>query len=95
MRYRAEEAGVAQIAREDGQLVLRFGPDWSRADTMRVLAPRSADDPLRALQGRVKYASNHVRIRPPLEADRAWRLTRAVVDRLAETDRSREGSAVV
>jgi transcription-repair coupling factor (superfamily II helicase) len=95
MRYRAEEAGVAQIAREDGQLVLRFGPDWSRADSMRALAPRSVDDPLRALQGRVKYASNHVRIRPPLEADRAWRLTRAVVDRLADTGRSRGGSAGV
>ncbi len=40
LRYRAEEAGLLQVAREDGQLVLRFGPDWSRADTMRALAPR-------------------------------------------------------
>ncbi len=65
LRYRAEEAGLSQVSREDGQLVFRFGPDWSRADTMRALAPRSVDDPLRALQGRVRYASNQVRVRPP------------------------------
>ena len=41
LRYRAEEAGLPQVSREDGQLVLRFGPDWSRADTMRALAPRA------------------------------------------------------
>ena len=32
LRITAEAAGLASLAREDGQLVLRFGPDWSRAD---------------------------------------------------------------
>ena len=58
----AEEAGITSVGDEEGQLVLRFGPDWSRADTMRALAPRAADDPLRALAGRLRYASNHVRV---------------------------------
>jgi transcription-repair coupling factor (superfamily II helicase) len=84
LRYRAEEAGLTQVAREDGHLVFRFGPDWSRASTMRALAPSATDDPLRALQGRIKYASNLVRVRPPADPERAWQLTRAVVDRLAD-----------
>jgi transcription-repair coupling factor (superfamily II helicase) len=88
LRYQAEEAGLAQVSREDGQLVFRFGPDWSRASTMRALAPRSSADPLRALQGRIKYASNQVRVRPPADHEQAWRLTQAVVDRLAGTPRS-------
>jgi len=87
LRYRAEEAGLLQISREEGQLVLRFGPDWSRASTMRALAPEAIDDPLRALQGRIKYASNQVRVRPPADADGAWQLTQAMVDRLADTTR--------
>ena len=84
LRYRAEEAGLISVAREDSELVLRFGPDWSRADTMRALAPRSADDPLRALGGRLKYASNQLRVRPPADAGLVWDLTRSVVRRLAE-----------
>jgi transcription-repair coupling factor (superfamily II helicase) len=83
LRYRAEEAGLVSVAREDGQLVLRFGPAWSRADTMRLLAPRAADDPLRGLQGRIRYTSNHVRVRTPARGAEAWRLTQALVDRLA------------
>ena len=54
LRFRAEEAGLLQLSREEGQLVLRFGPEWSRADSMRALAPRAVDDPLRALQGLVR-----------------------------------------
>jgi hypothetical protein len=49
-----------------------------------ALAPSATDDPLRALQGRIKYASNPVRVRPPADPERAWQLTRAVVDRLAD-----------
>ena len=90
LRYRAEEAGLTQVAREDGQLVLRFGPDWSRADTMRALAPEAVDDPLRALQGRIRYASNQVRVRPPADADRSWRLTQAMVERLAAAARAQQ-----
>jgi transcription-repair coupling factor (superfamily II helicase) len=87
LRYRAEEAGLLSVAIESGQLVLRFGPDWSRATTMRALAPSSVEDPLRALQGRIKYASNQVRVRPPADADRSWRLIQAMVDRLAGASR--------
>ncbi|MFV2061901.1 MAG: transcription-repair coupling factor [Chloroflexota bacterium] len=93
LRYRAEEAGLTSVAREDGQLVLRFGPGWSRADTMRALAPLALDDPLRELVGRLHYASNHVRVRVPGDADRAWELTRLLVDRLPGA--SKAGSASV
>jgi hypothetical protein len=58
---------------------------------MRALAPRATDDPLRALQGRIKYASNQVRVRPPADPERAWQLTGAVVDRLAEDAADRSG----
>ena len=84
LRYRAEDAGLTSVGLEEGQLVLRFGPDWSRGDTMRALAPRAADDPLRALAGRLHYASNHLRLRPPADGEAAWQLTRHLVKRLAE-----------
>jgi transcription-repair coupling factor (superfamily II helicase) len=83
LRYRAEDAGLTSVGLEEGQLVLRFGPDWSRGDTMRALAPRAADDPLRALAGRLHYASNHLRVRPPSDAAATWQLTRQLVERLA------------
>ena len=44
--------GSCRSAREEGQLVLRFGPDWSRAATMRALAPRVADRPAAGARGR-------------------------------------------
>jgi transcription-repair coupling factor (superfamily II helicase) len=91
LRYRAEEAGLVSVGLEDGQLVLRFAPEWSRADTMRALAPQAPDDPLRALGGRLHYASNHLRVRPPAEADAAWQLTRRLVERLAEAGRGTAG----
>jgi transcription-repair coupling factor (superfamily II helicase) len=84
LRFRAEEAGLLQVSREEGQLVLRFGPDWSRADTMRALAPRAVDDPLRALQGQVRYGSQQVRTRVPADGEHAWALAQAMVDRLAD-----------
>ena len=51
------------------------------------LRRRSVDDPLRALQGRIKYASNQVRVRLPQDRNDAWRLTQALVDRLATVAR--------
>jgi transcription-repair coupling factor (superfamily II helicase) len=83
LRYLAERAGLHSVAREEGQLVLRFGPGWSRADAARALAPRAPDDPLRAVAGRVTYASNQVRVRPPTDPEKAWQVTRALVERLA------------
>jgi transcription-repair coupling factor (superfamily II helicase) len=84
LRYRAEEAGLTSVGIEEGSLLLRFGEGWSRADTMRSLAPRSPSDPLRALAGSLRYGSNQLRVRPPGEAEAAWQLTRALVDRLAD-----------
>jgi hypothetical protein len=93
LRYRAEDAGLASVGLEEGQLVLRFGPDWSRADTMRALAPRTIDDPLRVLAGRLHYASNHLRLRPPSDGAAAWQLTRHLVERLAEAGAGARASA--
>jgi transcription-repair coupling factor (superfamily II helicase) len=82
LRYRAEAAGLISIGIEEGQLVLRFGPDWSRADTMQALAPRSPSDPLRTLAGGFRYGSNQLRVRLPRVAEAGWQLTRVLVDRL-------------
>ncbi|MFO1539465.1 MAG: transcription-repair coupling factor [Chloroflexota bacterium] len=83
LRYTAEAAGVRSVGMEEGRLVLRFGPDWSRAATARALAPRDPGDPLRALAGGITYASNHLRIRPPADPDALRRVTRVLLERLA------------
>ena len=83
LRIAAEAAGLTSVAREDGQLVLRFREGWSRVTTAEALAPRAAGDPIRALAGGVTYASNQVRVRMPRDPDLAWRVTRLVVERLA------------
>jgi transcription-repair coupling factor (superfamily II helicase) len=83
LRYTAERAGLLSVAREEGRLVLRFRPGWSRADTARALAPRTHDDPVRALAGTLSYGSNQVRARLPDDPERAWRVTRELVQRLA------------
>jgi len=84
LRFTAEAAAIVSLAREDGQLIVRFGPDWSRATTARILAPRAASDPLRALAGGLTYGSNQLRVKLPRDPDAAWRLTRVLVERLAE-----------
>jgi transcription-repair coupling factor (superfamily II helicase) len=94
LRLAAERAGLASVAREAGQLVLRFAGDWSRVATVHALAPRAPGDPIRAAAGGITYASNQVRLRLPRAAADAWRFTRMVVERLAEPgvdsgDRSR------
>jgi transcription-repair coupling factor (superfamily II helicase) len=83
LRIAAEAAGLVSLTREDGQLVLRFGQGWSRADTARTLAPRSVGDPLRALAGGLTYGSNQLRARLPREPEAWWSLTRVLVERLA------------
>jgi transcription-repair coupling factor (superfamily II helicase) len=83
LRYTAEAAGLVSLTREEGQLVLRFGPDWSRAATARTLAPRDPSDPLRALAGGLTYGSNQLRAKLPKDPAKAWSLTRALVERLA------------
>jgi transcription-repair coupling factor (superfamily II helicase) len=83
LRFTAERAGLHSVAREDGRLVVRFGPGWSKVATAQALAPRAPDDPLRALAGGLAYGSNQLRARLPDDPDRAWRLTRELVERLA------------
>ncbi|MBA3779088.1 MAG: transcription-repair coupling factor [Chloroflexi bacterium] len=83
LRLTAEQAGISSLSREDGQLVVRFGPDWSRLATARALAPTGAGDPIRALAGGITYASNQIRLRMPREAGTSWQLTLTVVERLA------------
>jgi transcription-repair coupling factor (superfamily II helicase) len=84
LRTTAEAAGLASVAREDGQLVLRFAGEWSKATVAKALAPREVGDPVRALAGGITYGSNQLRVRLPREPERAWRLTRVLVERLAE-----------
>ena len=83
LRFTAERAGLHSVAREEGRLVVRFGTGWSKAATAQALAPRAPDDPLRALAGGLAYGSNQLRVRLPEDPDRAWRLTRELVERLA------------
>ncbi len=84
LRLAAEAAGITSVSREGGQLVVRFGPDWSRAVTVRAMAPSQPADPIRAAAGGVTYASNQMRVRVPRDQGAAWRLTRTIVERLAE-----------
>jgi transcription-repair coupling factor (superfamily II helicase) len=83
LRLSAETAGLTSVAREDGQLVLRFREGWSQTTTAQALAPRNAGDPIRSLAGGITYASNQVRLRMPRDPDLAWRVTRLLVERLA------------
>jgi transcription-repair coupling factor (superfamily II helicase) len=89
LRLAAESAGVSAISREDGQLVVRFGAGLSRGTAMRLLAP-VADGPggtalgLPGIRpGDLTFASNQVRIRLPRDLQAVWRLTQAIVARLA------------
>jgi len=82
LRLRAESAGVSSISREEGQLVVRFGAQLSRASAMRLLSP-AAGVPLPGVRpGDITFASNQVRIRLPRDPMKSWQLTQAVVGRL-------------
>src|SRR4051794_3969735 len=79
LRLAAEAAGVASISREEGQLVVRFGPGLSRASAIRLVTPAALPG------GRgsdLSFMSTQVRIRLPKDALRGWQLTQAVVARL-------------
>jgi transcription-repair coupling factor (superfamily II helicase) len=84
LRITAEAAGVASLAREGNELVVRFHPDWSRSATIRAMAPTGPGDRLPNVPaGGITYASNQMRVRLPRDAGAAWQTTRAVVERLA------------
>ncbi len=73
VRMAAENAGIASISREEGELVVRLGT-LSRATAMRALAPMGRDV--------VRFGTNQARIRLPRDAARAWSVAQAVVSRL-------------
>jgi transcription-repair coupling factor (superfamily II helicase) len=73
LRILAENAGIASISREEGELVVRLGT-LSRAAAMRALAPMGRDV--------VRFGSNQARIRLPRDAARAWSVAQSVVTRL-------------
>ena len=68
------------LAREEGQLVVRFGSGLSRGEAMRLIAGA----PLPGVRpGDVTFAASQVRIRIPRDPARAWVLTQAIVTRVA------------
>ncbi len=85
LRITAEAAGVASLAREGSELIVRFGPDWSRSATMRAMAPTSLNDRIPGVApGALTYGSNQMRIRLAQDPEAAWKTTRALVERLAK-----------
>ena len=88
LRLAAESAGVTSIAREEGQLVVRFGVGMSRATAMRLLSSGALPG---VRPGDLTFASNQVRIRLPRDPSRSWQLTQAVVARLVSTDAAATG----
>jgi transcription-repair coupling factor (superfamily II helicase) len=83
LRLAAETAGVTSIAREEGQLVVRFGAGLSRATAMRLLSSGALPG---VRPGDLTFASNQVRIRLPRDPSRGWELTQAVVARLVAAE---------
>ncbi|MEO5966327.1 MAG: TRCF domain-containing protein, partial [Candidatus Limnocylindrales bacterium] len=83
LRLRAESAGVASLAREEGWLVVRFGAALSRASAMQLLSPSGMGGALPGIRpGDMTFASNQVRLRLPKDPLKGWILTQAVVSRL-------------
>ncbi len=80
LRLAAEVAGISSIAREDGQLVVRFGAGLSRATAMRLLGGSGLPG---VRPGDLTFASNQVRVRLPRDGSRSWPLTQAIVARLS------------
>jgi transcription-repair coupling factor (superfamily II helicase) len=84
LRITAEAAGIASLAREGSELIVRFGPDWSRSATMRAMAPTSLNDRIPGVApGALTYGSNQMRVRLAKDPEAAWKTTRALVERLA------------
>jgi transcription-repair coupling factor (superfamily II helicase) len=89
LRITAEKAGIASLAREGHELVVRFAADWSRVATMKAMAPTSLTDRVPGVApGGITYGSNQMRIRLPRDATAAWATTRSVVERLATRGQS-------
>ena len=79
LRLAAEAAGISSLAREEGQLVIRFGSGLSRGEAMRLIAGA----PLPGVRpGDTTFAASQIRIRIPRDPKASWVLTLAVVARL-------------
>ena len=84
LRIAAEAAGIASLAREGSELIVRFQADWSRSAAMRAMAPTGPADRLPGVPaGGLTYGSNQIRVRVARDAATAWQTTRAIVERLA------------
>jgi transcription-repair coupling factor (superfamily II helicase) len=84
LRIAAESAGIASLAREGHELIVRFTADWSRSAAMRAMAPTTIDDRIpNVAVGGITYGSNQIRVRVSRETAKAWQTTRAIVERLA------------
>ena len=84
LRISAEAAGIASLAREGSELIVRFQADWSRSAAMRAMAPTGPADRVPGVPvGGVTYGSNQMRVRLSRDAEAAWLTTRAIVERLA------------
>jgi len=84
LRIHAEAAGIASLAREGSELIVRFQADWSRSAAMRAMAPTGPTDRVPGVPvGGVTYGSNQIRVRLSRDAEAAWLTTRAIVQRLA------------
>jgi len=85
LRIAASRAGIASLAREGHELIVRFHGDWSRSATMRAMAPTSLTDRVPGVApGAVTYGSNQMRIRLAKDPEVAWNTTRNVIERLAD-----------
>jgi transcription-repair coupling factor (superfamily II helicase) len=84
LRITAEAAGIASLAREGHELVVRFHPDWSRSATIRAMAPTGPSDRIPGVPtGGLTYGSNQMRARLSRDPAVAWETIRAIVERLA------------
>jgi transcription-repair coupling factor (superfamily II helicase) len=84
LRLTAEAAGIASLAREGHELVVRFHSDWSRSATIRAMAPTGPADRIPGVPaGGLTYGSNQMRARLSRDPAAAWETTGAIVERLA------------
>jgi transcription-repair coupling factor (superfamily II helicase) len=73
LRLAAEAAGIASMAREEGELVVRYA----------TVTRSTAAVALASFGGQVRHASNQSRIRLPRDPERAWALAQQVVARIS------------
>jgi transcription-repair coupling factor (superfamily II helicase) len=91
LRIAAEAAGIASLAREEGQLVVRFAGALSRGAATRLVVGAGLPG---VRPGDIVASAGQVRIRAPRDPALAWTLTQAVVARVMAT-REAAGETIV